>query len=249
MSKKIIQKYIKIPLKSLGYVGWTGLAIFGGGSLLLGLAIRTLTPDVFQIWLSSTAVGSMVGYALSFTVATLVVLLPYKAIKKLSWTQLFEKIGLKKPPTLEMAAWALFVWGLFFVTSIVVVMVVQALLPGVDMSESQDVGFSSVAGFGDKIAAFVALVVLAPVLEEVIFRGFLYGRLRENYGVIISSVVTSLVFGLAHMQVNVGIVVFVLSLFMCYLRERFDSVWPTVLLHALKNGLAFVLLFMVQVSV
>ena len=249
MSKEVIHKYVISPFKGIGYVGWVGLAVFGVGSFLLGLIIRNLTPDSFQLWLGSTPVGSMTGYALSFTVAAMFILLPFKWFKKLTWAELLEKIGLKKPPTLEMAAWALFMWGLFFVASTAVVIAFQALLPGVDMSESQDVGFSNVVGFGDKIAAFIALVVLAPVLEEIIFRGFLYGRLRENYGVIVSSLVTSLAFGLAHMQVNVGIVVFVLSLFMCYLIERFNSIWPTILLHVLKNGLAFVLLFVVQVSV
>lgn len=248
MSKKIIQQHLLPYLKTAGYIAWVGLAVFGVGSIALGFVIANLTPEIFQDWLGNTSLGSMVSYALSFTAAGLAVLLPYKRFKKLTWWQLLEKIGLKKRPNLEMLTWALFAWGLFFVASIVVVMLVEVLLPGVDMSESQDVGFDNVIGFGDQLAAFAALVILAPALEEVIFRGFLYGRLRENHGVVLSAFLTSLAFALAHIQINVVVVVFVLSLFLCYLRERFDSIWPSMLLHALKNGLAFVLLYIVQVS-
>lgn len=48
---------------------------------------------------------------------------------------------------------------------------------GVDTAQAQDLGFSYVMG-GEQLAAFIVLVVLTPLFEEAIFRGFLYGRLR-----------------------------------------------------------------------
>ena len=87
MSKEVIHKYVISPFKGIGYVGWVGLAVFGVGSFLLGLIIRNLTPDSFQLWLGSTPVGSMTGYALSFTVAAMFILLPFKWFKKLKITR------------------------------------------------------------------------------------------------------------------------------------------------------------------
>jgi membrane protease YdiL (CAAX protease family) len=38
---------------------------------------------------------------------------------------------------------------------------------------------------------------------------------------------------------------FTLSLVLCYLRQKTDSLWPGIMLHALKNGLAFMSLFLI----
>jgi hypothetical protein len=56
-------------------------------------------------------------------------------------------------------------------------------------------------------------------------------------------IITSLLFGAVHGQWNVAIDVFVLSLVLCSLREVTGNIWAGVLLHMLKNGLAFYLLF------
>jgi membrane protease YdiL (CAAX protease family) len=51
------------------------------------------------------------------------------------------------------------------------------------------------------------------------------------------------VFGAVHGQWNVAIDVFSLSLIMCGLREITGNIWAGALLHMLKNGLAFYILF------
>jgi membrane protease YdiL (CAAX protease family) len=56
----------------------------------------------------------------------------------------------------------------------------------------------------------------------------------------------SALFGLAHMQWNVAIDVFVLSMVACYLRELTGSIWAGIILHCLKNLIAFIALFFVS---
>jgi membrane protease YdiL (CAAX protease family) len=94
------------------------------------------------------------------------------------------------------------------------------------------------------------MVLLAPLAEELLFRGYLYGKLRKTAPVWLSVLVASVAFGLAHLWVGSGplqwavaIDTFVLSLMLCALREYTGAVWAGVLLHAIKNGLAFYLLF------
>jgi membrane protease YdiL (CAAX protease family) len=74
-----------------------------------------------------------------------------------------------------------------------------------------------------------------------------YKALRQEYSFWVSAILTSLAFAVVHMQVNVGIDVFVLSLFLCYLRERTGSLWAPIILHGIKNGLAFLLLFVFNI--
>ena len=120
-----------------------------------------------------------------------------------------------------------------------------------DASETQSVGFSySVIGF-DRALAFVTLVVVAPIAEEIIFRGWLYGKLRkklsfeisERASAVIASLLVSLLFGLVHGQWNVGVNVFAMSMILCALREITGTIYAGILLHMLKNGVAFYLLF------
>jgi membrane protease YdiL (CAAX protease family) len=45
-----------------------------------------------------------------------------------------------------------------------------------------------------------------------------------------------------------GLDTFILSLFLIYLREKTDGLWASMALHALKNGVAFVALFVLHVA-
>ena len=116
-------------------------------------------------------------------------------------------------------------------------------LPWIDLEQSQDVGFAGISQPYEYVLAFIALVILPPIAEEVLFRGYLFGRLRSRMRLVLSALIVSVAFGFVHGQWNVGIDTFVLSLFLCYLREATGSLWAPIVLHAIKNGLAYALLF------
>ena len=129
------------------------------------------------------------------------------------------------------------------------------LFPWFDAEQAQDVGYSVyIPGFG-RILAFFTLVVVAPIAEEIIFRGWLYTKLRETfnkkvsdgYGIVLSSLIVSALFGLIHLQWNVGVNVFALSIVLCALREITGTIYAGILTHMLKNGVAFYLLYVVGV--
>ena len=125
-----------------------------------------------------------------------------------------------------------------------------------DATESQQLGFSLYATGVDRMIAFVTLVVIAPIVEEIIFRGWLYGKLRNMVtksasnaiSIVVSSLLVSVLFGLVHAQWNVGVNVFALSIVMCALREITGTIYAGILLHMLKNGAAFFLLFVLGIQ-
>ena len=89
----------------------------------------------------------------------------------------------------------------------------------------------------------IALVFIAPIAEEIIMRGWLYGKLRSRLPLPLAIVLTSILFGFLHGQWNVGVGVFALSLVLCSLREITGTIWSGILLHILSNGIAFYLLY------
>lgn len=131
-----------------------------------------------------------------------------------------------------------------------------SIFPWFNAEQAQNIGFNTnLYGF-ERMLAFLTLVVVAPIAEELIFRGYLYGKMREKFSqvtseiwsVIISSLLVSVVFGVVHMQWNVGVNVFAMSLVACALREYTGTIYAGILLHMIKNGLAFYFLFVLGIN-
>jgi hypothetical protein len=89
------------------------------------------------------------------------------------------------------------------------------------------------------IALFVLLaVVIAPLAEEVFFRGFLFRAFASSWGWLTGAVVSSAVFGVAHAQLDVFLPLFALGLMLAWVYKRTGSLWTSIALHALFNGLS-----------
>ena len=122
-------------------------------------------------------------------------------------------------------------------------MIGQALIPGIDWSASQEVGFKSIMNSHDMIMAFIALALVAPICEELIFRGWLYGKLRAKISALPAILLVSFLFGLVHGQWNVGVVVFCMSVATCLIRELTGTIYGSILVHIIRNAIAFYGLF------
>jgi membrane protease YdiL (CAAX protease family) len=162
-----------------------------------------------------------------------------------------QEMGLARLPSWSDIGLAPIGFVLYLLASGLILYVIQQLVPGFNAAEPQEIGFENLSHQYEYLLAFTTLVIVAPVAEEAIFRGYLYGKLRKIAPLWTTVLVVSLLFGMLHMKwdggvlvgINVGLDVFILSIVMCSLREVTGSIWAGVLLHMLKNGLAFYLLF------
>jgi membrane protease YdiL (CAAX protease family) len=120
------------------------------------------------------------------------------------------------------------------------------LIPGANLDQAQELGLTQVYG-ASRMMVFVVLVIITPFVEELLFRGLLYGGLRmRQLPVWAAALIVSVLFGVAHGQLNVGVDVFCLSLVACYARELTGSIWAGIVLHMIKNGIAFAIVFVVN---
>jgi membrane protease YdiL (CAAX protease family) len=88
------------------------------------------------------------------------------------------------------------------------------------------------------IAFFLAVTLLAPVVEELTYRGLGFSLFRPYGGVIVAVVSTGLLFGLTHgLLIGLPVLAF-FGIVVGWLRARTDSVYPGMLLHGTFNGVA-----------
>jgi len=81
-------------------------------------------------------------------------------------------------------------------------------------------------------------VIVAPVAEEVFFRGFVFAGLRQRYGWKKAAFISAALFAVIHVTPTAMIPVFILGCIFAYLYHHSNSIWPAILMHVSTNALA-----------
>ncbi len=93
-------------------------------------------------------------------------------------------------------------------------------------------------------------LTIAPVIEEVIFRGFFYPPIRKKFGVFWGIIVSALIFSVWHVGASLrGIVnLFIIGIIFAYLYERSSSLIPSIIAHIVFNSnyLIFIVVYIVN---
>jgi membrane protease YdiL (CAAX protease family) len=163
----------------------------------------------------------------------------------------FRSIGINRLPIWKDAKRALLAFGLYYLLVLGAGIIISVFIPGLNTNQNQDVGFKSLGTGEDQLLAFISLVMLAPVAEEILMRGYLFTALRSKWNLIPTAMVISLIFGLAHLQSgdNSSVVwlaavnTFLLSLVLVYLREKTGALYASIMLHSLNNLVAYAVHF------
>ncbi len=196
-------------------------------------------------WLNSSVIAQFLFVILfeGFNVLLLWLILRRYG-KKLS------SLGLKKL-RLRDGGYGLVAYPAYLIIYLIVIGLVTHFVHGLNLNQSQNIGFNSVHGTTQMVLTFISLVILPPIAEELLFRGLLFEGLKKSMPVVYAGLITSLIFAAAHLQEGGGgslfwvgsIDVFILSLVLVFLKQKTKSLWPGIFLHAIKNAVAFIYLF------
>lgn len=178
------------------------------------------------------AVGSMVawyGMLLLFLYVTLAVLPGFPFWRTLGWRSLAREGGKR------WNAWLYFLGGCGL--SILVFLATAKVQP------KKDVPIEELFRYKNTALLFMAMAVLiAPLVEETIFRGYLYPLVAKTFGVATSVLVTGVAFGMMH-GAQLGwtwglvFVLIVVGVVLTLVRARTGSVFPSFLLHLGYNSM------------
>jgi hypothetical protein len=110
-------------------------------------------------------------------------------------------------------------------------------------------GESLVASINDPLALgvlFLLICVVAPLVEETIFRGFVYAGLRRRLPLVPSVVGSAALFALLHANPEAMLPITLIGVVLAILYERTRSLWPCIICHALNNTLVFLLMMLTR---
>lgn len=232
------------------------LTIFFASQLVAGLALyayggsRGWTQNTIEKWLTNST-GAQFIYIL--IAEALMISLVFAGLRLLRWTP--KMIGLSRP-RLRHIGIGLIATVPYYILYAILIGVATQIVPSLNVDQEQDIGFKNVIGPVALVMTFISLVILPPLAEEIAMRGFLYSGLRSWLPKIGAGLAVSLIFAAAHLSGGgetgllwVGAIdTFALSLVLVYLREKTGNLWAGITLHACKNGVAFILIYILKVT-
>lgn len=95
---------------------------------------------------------------------------------------------------------------------------------------------------GMKLAVAFAAVIMAPICEEVVYRGFVYQMLKQYSGRIAACILSALLFSVIHGALVQSLPLFIFGVVQCILFERTRSVCLPIIVHAIYNAASLLLI-------
>ncbi len=228
--------------------------VFFSSQILVGvvlhayIVLRHWPASTANWWLSDSVAGLFIETLL---VESFVVLILYAFLKRKKIS--FQYLGLKGKFLIKDLTYTIGGFFSYILVYFTAVSTLQFFVHGFNVSQKQNLGVPSYAQGGDLWLLFVMLVILPPIAEEILFRGFIYSSLRPKMNKIVAALITSILFALPHLfETSSGLLwvagcdTFILSMVLVYVREKTDKIWASMLIHALKNFIAFASLYLMH---
>ena len=223
----------------LPYVEWTPLTVLLGvltaiGIMILGtIPIAIADPELDSI-AAKDAAQLMVGLALFFGAFVFAFASAGAKVK-----DAFVSLGFRG------LAWRLVgLAALAWFAYLICAFALAPLLSPEQEDVTKEIGGDD-GGTLAMIAAGFLIIVVAPVSEEVFFRGFMFAGLRRRLPLLFSAVISAAVWGSLHLgggNVGVAIQLAVFGVILAILYERSGSLWAPIMAHMLNNTIAFLYL-------
>ncbi|HPP87306.1 MAG TPA: type II CAAX endopeptidase family protein [bacterium] len=206
--------------------------------ILIIYLVANLLTNFFQMKLQPIANEKYLFYTVIFTFLNSLILLfgSYFIVKK-KYKQNFSILGLKYSKknignSIFEALKYSFIFVLFNLISIKYI-----LDTGVVFSANQTI-FSLLMNektLGNLIFTLIIFGVIIPFIEEIFFRGFMFKAFRVKFNFLQAAVLTSLIFGVLHIEPNMIPISIASSFLFCLLFEKYENIFPSFFMHSLIN--------------
>jgi membrane protease YdiL (CAAX protease family) len=224
---------------------WTTLA-WGAGAAVVMAATQTAGAFLYLAWRGLLVPGQPIAaenlqsdgplLTAAFLFSTPLVLAYLALAVRLAGVPFRDYMALKWP------RWGDVLAGVGALAAVIFIAGLGATLTGQETPDFMSATFRSARDEGMLPLFFFSFIALAPIQEELIFRGFLYRGLGQSLGAWPAILLLSAVWAVVHSQYNWFYVaeIFLLGVAFGWLRYRTGSTILTIFLHAAMNAMALI---------
>lgn len=134
----------------------------------------------------------------------------------------------------------------YFVSLINFVIILLLNRCNIILKEQQIVNIFLSSDFLNMILYIIMIVFFAPIVEEFVFRFFLYNRvLKKRFTIYISAIISSLIFSVIHYNLQGATAFFLIGIVNCYLYEK-NGYWAAVANHFIFNLISVIALLFIK---
>jgi membrane protease YdiL (CAAX protease family) len=217
--------YWPIMLTLVAGVGITGMSyvlapevVAGGAAEFVGVPVAIIAATAMS--------GSFAATGFSFSVVL------YR--EPLTALGFIKTRGIK-PYVFAAGMWMIGLSVLMFWVQALIWLDIDSLVPPETAQKALDQAGGSI------VATIVLVGILGPIAEEIFFRGFVLPGLVKRFGVVRSLLLSSLIFGLFHIDPGAIVPTFALGLALGWVYLKTGSIWPAMFAHGLHNTVAVLL--------
>lgn len=214
--------------------------------LLCALLLSGLAGDGGGTETETMADFSMLLVNVLFMLSLCAALLTYLAVvKKISPAEIFGLRLLTVRDAFKKAL--LYIIPLYIFVAVLAAVISQWALDGIWPSNGPQEtveAFQKADGMGLKVLMGIAAVIVAPIVEETVFRGFVYGVIKRYTDGFFAAIVSALLFAIVHLHVGSVVPLFMLALGLCLAYERTGSLLVPMWMHAIFNGTSTALILL-----
>ncbi len=191
--------------------------------------------------ITSKILENQTAIILTANILLLLVLFLFFKIRKKNFC---SEIQLQKCGIGSIIAGVLFGMGLSTLVSFVI-----NLIPFSDEMVGSFNESYSLIGTGNIIITYLSVALVAPIAEEILFRGLIFTRLKKGMHFSVAIIISSLLFALAHGDLIWMIPTFFLGASSAWIFEKTKSLLPSIALHLFNNILAVLTISITQMPV
>lgn len=144
--------------------------------------------------------------------------------------------------------WQGFKYGFLLIgIQVAIISVIMIFIVGSGNSTPDEPAYRQLLGWktnSEFLAKFTLVALLAPVTEELLARGLLFAGLRKNMDFTSACLISSLLFGIAHVYWIHIFLAFVLGVMLCIVAEKTKSLLPGLVCHVMLNSFVMGVLFL-----
>jgi membrane protease YdiL (CAAX protease family) len=226
---------------------WRDLAAGIGGVLVLLFLLAVAAYPLLDHYGEDTTGGRLTQALVNGAWYVLSILLIYLVVRRRGGT--WRDLGLRKPPRRD-SRWLRLIGAivLFLLSAYVAVtvygVIVQTL--GLDFLEpNQQLPDDTYESDAVVIATGILVIFGAPVAEEVLFRGFLFAKLRMHLPFLLAAALSGGVFSLAHGDPGLIFPFTAVGILLAYVYQKTGTLWGSIGVHFCFNTITFLILVFV----